>query len=80
MILDAFYSLFSITHILKNKTTWIKIAVETTVNGSELQNAIVRIGYTRRVVLLVSLTPNHLLFNSTISASAPFIPYSQTRI
>ena len=48
-------------HTLKDKTTWIKVAVETAIEGGELQHAVVGIGYARRIVLLVALTPNHLL-------------------
>ena len=48
-------------HILKNKTTWIKIAIEAAIGGGELQNAIVGIGYTAWVILLVALAPDHLL-------------------
>ena len=47
--------------LLNYKTTWIKIAIETTIGGGEFKNAIVGVGYARRVVLLVALAPNHLL-------------------
>ena len=48
-------------HLLNYKTTWIKIAIETAIGGGELQDAIVRVGHTTGIVLLVAITPNHLL-------------------
>ena len=47
-----------------NKTTWIKIAVETAIGSSELQDTVVRIGDTAGVVLLVAVAPDHLLLGS----------------
>ncbi len=61
---------FTLRHILlshiclKNKATWIEITVETAIGGGELQNAIVGVGYAARIILLVSLAPNHLFARS----------------
>ena len=51
----------SVHHLLNHKTTWIEITIETTIGGGELQNAVVRVGYTTGIVLLVAIAPNHLL-------------------
>jgi len=59
-----FVSLGSIScfiFLFNHETTWIEIAVETTVDGGELQHAVVGIGYTARIVLLVAIAPDHLL-------------------
>ena len=50
--------------LLNNKATWIKIAIEATIGGGELQHAVVRVGYTARVgfafMALLSLTASAL--------------------
>ena len=50
-------SIFSFNH----KTARIKIAIETTIGGGELQDAVVRVGDATRVVLLIAFVPDHLL-------------------
>ena len=52
---------FIVHHLLNYKTTWIEIAIETAIGGGELQHAVVGIGNAARIVLLVAITPNHLL-------------------
>ena len=47
-------------HHSTNETAGIKIAVETSAGGGELQDAVVRVGHTARVVLLITLAPDHL--------------------
>ena len=37
---------FIVHHLLNHKTAWIEITIETAVGGGELQNAVVRVGYT----------------------------------
>ena len=55
---------FIVHHLLNYKTTWIKIAIETTIGGGELQNTIVRVGDATWIVLLIAVAPNHLLRGS----------------
>ena len=60
---DGFFSkahIIALHHLLNYKTAGIKIAIETTIGGGKLQNAVVRVGYTTGIVLLVAITPNHL--------------------
>ena len=47
--------------LFNHKTAGIEIAVETAVGGGELQDAIVRVGYTTGIVLLIAIAPDHLL-------------------
>ena len=46
--------------LLNYETTWIEIAVETTVDGGELQHAIVRVCDAAGIVLCVAIAPDHL--------------------
>ena len=46
--------------LLNHETTRIEIAVEATIDGGELQHAVVGIGHAAWVILRVSITPNHL--------------------
>ena len=48
-------------HLLNYKTTGIEIAIESAVGGGKFEYAIVRVGYTAGVVLLVAVAPDHLL-------------------
>ena len=48
-------------HLLNYKTTWIKIAIESTIGGGELQDAVIRVGDAAGVVLLITIAPDHLL-------------------
>ena len=43
------------------ETTGIEVTVETAFGGSELQDAIVGIGHSARIILSISLTPYHIL-------------------
>ena len=47
--------------LFNHETTWIKVAVETAIGGGELQDAVIRIGHTARIILCIALTPNYLL-------------------
>ena len=58
---DCMKSIEKMDALFNHKTTWIKIAIEAAVSGGELQNAVVRIGDTAGIVLLVALVPNHFL-------------------
>ena len=46
--------------LLNHETTRIEIAVEATIGGGELQHAVVGVGYTTGIVLLVAIVPDHL--------------------
>ena len=52
---------FIVHYLLNYKTTGIEITIETTIGGGELQDAVVRVGYTTGIVLLVAIAPDHLL-------------------
>ena len=52
---------FIVHYLLNYKTTGIEITIETTIGGGELQNAVVGVSHATWVVLLVAITPNHLL-------------------
>ena len=46
--------------LLNHETTRIEIAVEATIDGGKFQHAVVGVGYTTGIVLLVAIVPDHL--------------------
>ena len=60
------YNISFILILFNDETPWIKVAVETAIDGGELQHAIVRVAHTAGVVLLIALVPDHF-FRSGIS-------------
>ena len=46
--------------LFNHEATWIEITVETAIGGGELQHAVVRVGNTTGIVLLVAIVPDHL--------------------
>ena len=50
--------------LFNHKTSWIEITVKTAVCGGEFEDTIVGVGDATGVILLVTVSPNHLLRGS----------------